>query len=70
MTVHYKEKWNVSAIEFCCKDMAEDILLQRVITTPWTDHDLNFFITPTVGKFYRIQHCPHCGTSIKHIRKT
>lgn len=50
----------VTKIEFCCDNMAEDILLHRVKTTPWTDHPLHF----TVGD-YRLSHCGHCGAKIE-----
>lgn len=59
----YKESNNgcaVSGIDFCCPEMAEDILLGTVKTTPWTDHPLVFLV-----KGYYLSHCGHCGAKIE-----
>lgn len=50
----------VTKIEFCCDDMAEDILLGIVKTRKWTDHPLQFFAGD-----YRLSHCGHCGAKIE-----
>jgi hypothetical protein len=54
---------DVARIEFCCGDMAEDILLGKVKTHRWTDHPLVF----SVGD-YRLSHCGHCGAKIEGER--
>jgi hypothetical protein len=59
MKVFKADDFDVCAIEFCCKHMAEDILFGRVKTTPWTDHPLYF----SAGN-YRLSHCGHCGAKI------
>lgn len=52
--------FGVTGIDFCCGQMAEDILFRRVKTDPWTDHPLCF----RAGE-YRLSHCGHCGAKIE-----
>ena len=59
MKVFKVGEFEVSKIEFCCKQMAEDILLGTVKTRHWTDHPLRFFIGD-----YQLSHCGHCGAKI------
>lgn len=56
----YKKGIGVTAIIFCCENMAMDILLNKVKTSHWTDHPLVF----RVGD-YRLSHCGHCGAKIE-----
>jgi hypothetical protein len=51
----------VTKIEFCCDKIAEDVLLGRVGTRPWTDHPLVFWTKDG----YRLLHCPSCGAKIE-----
>ena len=56
---------SVCRIDFCCRDMAEDILLRRIHTYRWTDHPLPFVVPSNdEGDDYRIKHCGHCGAKI------
>ncbi len=55
----------VKKIEFCCSKLAEDILLRRVRTNPWTDHPLHFWALGADGNFLPLAHCPHCGAKIE-----
>lgn len=50
----------VTKIEFCCDEMAKDILLRKVKTRPWTDNALGFWVGD-----YRLSHCGHCGAKIE-----
>jgi len=56
---------SVSKIEFCCSEIAEDILLGRIKTTPWTDHPLVFRIITGMPHDFPLKHCPHCGAKIR-----
>ena len=60
MIIYKSDDVNVSRIDFCCSEMASDILLGKVKTNHWTDHDLAFYVGD-----YRIDHCPQCGAEIK-----
>ena len=67
MKIHVAGPYNsVTKIEFCCGDMAKDILLGVVTTRPWTDHALGFWVRDD-GKWngYRLSHCGHCGAKIQ-----
>lgn len=50
----------VKRIEFCCDEMAKDILLGEIKTKPWTDHPLGFWLWE-----HRILHCPSCGAEVQ-----
>jgi len=66
MKVYVHGPYNgVTKIEFCCHDMAEDILLGKVTTRPWTDHALGFWVKDKSGNGYRLSHCGHCGAKIE-----
>ncbi len=60
MKIYKKGDFEVSKIKFCCRWMAEDILLGVVTTRHWTDHPLSFYAGD-----YRLSHCGHCGAGIK-----
>ena len=61
MKVYVHGPYNgVTKIEFCCDQMAEDILFGVVKTSKWTDHPLVF----KVGD-YCLSHCGHCGAKIE-----
>lgn len=61
MKVYVSGSFNgVKKIEFCCDDMAEDILFGRVKTRKWTDYTLGFWAGD-----YRLSHCGHCGAKIE-----
>ena len=60
MKIYKSNDIDVKAIEFCCRDMATDILFGKVKTSPWTDHPLRF----RVGD-YQLTHCGHCGAKIE-----
>ena len=70
MKVYVHGPYNsVSRIEFCCGEMAEDILKGVVRTHPWTDRALGFWVKNQAGDQYqdnyRLSHCPHCGVEIQ-----
>jgi len=60
MRIYKATDFDVCRIDFCCKDMAKDILLGQVTTTTWTDHPLKF----RAGN-YILSHCGHCGAKIE-----
>jgi len=60
MKIYKATGFDVCRIDFCCKGMAEDILLRRVRTGPWTDHGLCFY-----AGSYQLSHCGHCGAKIE-----
>lgn len=62
MKIYKSTDFDVSGIDFCCKRMAESVLLGSIKTTPWTDHGLCF----EMGEHY-IAHCPFCGNKIENI---
>jgi len=62
MKIYKSDAFEVSGIDFCCKRMAEDVLLGAIKTIPWTDHGLCF----KLGE-QSIAHCPSCGAKIENI---
>jgi hypothetical protein len=60
MRIFKKDQTGVVSIEFCCNDMAEDILSGVIKTSPWTTNALVF----RVGD-YKLSHCGHCGAKIE-----
>jgi len=62
MKVFKKGDFDVTKVEFCCREMAEDVLLGRTTAGQWTDHPIQFFY----GKSHEIHltHCFHCGAKI------
>jgi hypothetical protein len=60
MKVYKKGILEVTKIEFCCKKMAESVLLHKISTSDWTDHDLVFF-----HKDLLLRYCPYCGEKIE-----
>ncbi len=62
MKVFKKGDFEVTKIEFCCREMAEDVLLGRTTASQWTDHPLRFFHGN--GKEIQLDYCFHCGARI------
>lgn len=62
MKIYKSTDFDVSGVDFCCKRMAEDVLLGAIKTTPWTDHGLCFKIGER-----SIAYCPNCGAKIENI---
>lgn len=60
MKVYKTADFVVSGIDFCCKQMAEELLVGKITTIHWADHPLRFRING-----YPIAHCPHCGARIE-----
>jgi len=65
MIIYRDTRNGVTGIEFCCRKMAEFILLGSVVTGPWTDHDITFSIATKDGsRGMQITNCPRCGAKI------
>ena len=60
MKVYKKGSFEVTKIEFCCRDMAESVLFHKISTNAWTDHPLVFFYDDL-----RLKYCPYCGAKIE-----
>lgn len=66
MKIYKSNCFDVRRIDFCCSDMAKDVLFGVVKTDHWTDHPLMFYVSRDLpGEKYYLTNCGHCGAKIE-----
>ena len=62
MKIYYKNIHNIIRIDFCCKDMAYNIIEWRIRC----NIDKDMFILSDTEHMY-LNYCPNCGKKIEYI---